>query len=567
MWLSRAGVWLICISFVMPSAAVPADMPEAPQELPKTVAVAAFKNGLAFVVRQGNVRLQSGVGRVTPIPNATLGTLWLAPGESGSSLDEVVAYHYNVAGERNMVSLTEVLQANAGKTIVVTYNMKDYIGEIVGLREPDAIGNPSATAPTASGTETSAGMVVASPAAKPQYLLLRVDKKLVALPLSSITSAVLPEDTIFREKIEQPHAALRFKIKSAGDKTSLTVGYLEHGLGWTPSYLISLTDDKTAQITMQTVVMDDAEDLKDADVFFVVGVPNFVYSNTPSPMSLQQNLLAFMQDAERRDSGRLRSYSNAIGGQMVALEEDPSSYPNAPSFAQTITELSGAPEEDLFLYTRSGVTLGRGERAMYKVFSGSVAYEHIYEWEVQDQPRVDGSGNVVQPNTNPSTPEASALNGIWHSIRLKNSTKYPWTSAPAMVISGTRPISQDTLTYTPKAASSNLKITIATDIRSSHEEREIARQQNVQRHRGYEYDLVTVEGTLKVKNYKPKDVRLNIRKTLRGAVDSQSDDGETVKLGEAITTDNPMSRLTWEITLKAGEERTVTYRYKVWVRV
>ena len=264
MWLSRAGVWLICISFVMPIAAVPADMPEAPQELPKTVAVAAFKNGLAFVVRQGNVRLQSGVGRVTPIPNATLGTLWLAPGESGTSLDEVVAYHYNVAGERNMASLSEVLQANAGKTVVVTYNMKDYIGEIVGPREPDAIGNLSATAPTASGTETSAGMVAASPAATPQYLLLRVDKKLVALPLSSITNAVLPEDTIFREKIERPHAALRFKIKSAGDKTSLTVGYLEHGLGWTPSYLISLTDDKTAQITMQAVVIDDAEDLKDA---------------------------------------------------------------------------------------------------------------------------------------------------------------------------------------------------------------------------------------------------------------------------------------------------------------
>jgi hypothetical protein len=32
-------------------------------------------------------------------------------------------------------------------------------------------------------------------------------------------------------------------------------------------------------------------------------------------------------------------------------------------------------------------------------------------------------------------------------------------------------------------------------------------------------DIVTVEGTLKVKNYKPKDVRRNIRKTFRGAVD------------------------------------------------
>jgi hypothetical protein len=564
MWLSRLVVWLVCILLVLPTAVVPAEAPETPQDLPRTVAVAAFKNGLAFVVRQGNVRLQSGVGRVTPIPNATLGTLWLAPGESGTSLDEVVAYHYNVAAERYLPWLAEVLQANAGKTVVVTYNMKDYTGEIVGLREPNETAINSLTV---SGPETPSTMAAAPPVVKPQYLLLRIDKKLVALPLSSISNAVLPEDTILREKIEQQRAALRFKIKGAGNKTNLTVGYLEHGLGWTPSYLISLTDEKTAQITMQALVMDDAEDLKDADVFFVIGVPNFAYSNTPSPMSLQQNLLTFMQDAERRDSGRLRSYSNAIGGQMISLEEDRSNYRGEPSFSQTVAELSGAPEEDLFLYTRSGVTLAREERATYNVFSGSVGYEHIYEWEVQDQPRVDGFGNVIQPNANPSAPEAAALNSIWHSIRLKNTSKFPWTSAPALVVSGTKPVSQDTLPYTPKAASSNLKITIATDIRSSHEEREIARQQSVQRHRGYEYDLVTVEGTLKVKNYKPKDVRLSIRKTLRGTVDSQSDEGEAVKLGEAIQTDNPMSRLTWELNLKAGEEHVISYRYRLWIRV
>jgi hypothetical protein len=135
------------------------------------------------------------------------------------------------------------------------------------------------------------------------------------------------------------------------------------------------------------------------------------------------------------------------------------------------------------------------------------------------------------------------------------------------VISGTRPVSQDTLPYTPKAASSSLRITVATDLRSSHEEREIARQRDVERRRGYNYDLVTVEGTLKVKNYKTKEVRLSIGKTLRGAVDFQSDGGKSVKLGEAIQTDNPVSRLTWEITLKPGEDRTASYRYKVWVRV
>jgi len=75
-----------------------------------------------------------------------------------------------------------------------------------------------------------------------------------------------------------------------------------------------------------------------------------------------------------------------------------------------------------------------------------------------------------------------------------------------------------------------------------------------------------VEGTLKLKNYKSKEVRVEVGKTVRGDVESQSDDGKATKLGEAIQTDNPLSRLTWKIPLKPGEERVVTYRYKIYVR-
>src|SRR5262249_25483714 len=109
MWLSRAVVWVLCLSLALPGVAVSEEQVATPQPLPKTVAVAAFKNGLAFVVRQGTVRLQSGAGRITPIPNATLGTLWLAPGEANTSLDEVVAYRYNVTGERPLQSIAELL--------------------------------------------------------------------------------------------------------------------------------------------------------------------------------------------------------------------------------------------------------------------------------------------------------------------------------------------------------------------------------------------------------------------------------------------------------------------------
>jgi hypothetical protein len=77
-----------------------------------------------------------------------------------------------------------------------------------------------------------------------------------------------------------------------------------------------------------------------------------------------------------------------------------------------------------------------------------------------------------------------------------------------------------------------------------------------------------VEGTLKVKNHKTQEVRLSIGRTLRGDVEFLSDEGKAVKLGEAIQTDNPMSRLMWEIVVRAEAEKIINnYRYEIWLRV
>lgn len=538
---------------------------EAPETDLKPAAVAAFKNGLAFVVKQGDVRLEAGVGNLAPVPNATLGSLWIAPNDAGASLDEVVAHRYKVSAQQNLTALADVLLANAGKVVtVVDNNQKEYTGEIVGFRQAEK--SSVVAAPQNSESFYSNALPVApQPRAQPEFLLLKSDGKLLALYFHNIARVILPADPVLQQAQEEERKALRFKIKGETGHANLTMGYLEHGLGWTPSYLVSLQDDKTAQITMQAVLVNDAEDLKDTDLFFVVGVPNFAYSNVPSPMALQQSLLEFMQAASRKDDMSAR-YSNAITGQMTmggvigGLGQEA-----APSFATTTQELQGAQEEDLFLYSRKNVTLARGERATYNVFSETVNYEHIYEWNLEDQPRVDGFGNA-QNNVN-SGSDRGTKDNIWHALRLKNTTKFPWTSAPTMVISGTKPLSQDTVPYTPKGATSSLKLTVATDIRASHEENEVERQKDLQRRRNYNYDQVTVEGTLTIKNYKSKEVRLSIADRVRGTVESQTDDGKAAKLAEAIAVDNPLSRLTWEVTLKAGEEKIIKYRYKVWLRV
>jgi hypothetical protein len=559
MKLRRFAVFCGCA--LLPLVGYSADAPET--EL-KTSVVAAFKNGLAFVVKQGDVNLEAGVGNLIPVPNATLGSLWIAPNDRGVSLDEVVARRYKVEGRQNLNSLKDVLLANAGKVVTIFDNsQKEYYGEIVGFREADKPETKSAGANLSTGSQyLNSSSIAPQPRPQPEFLLMKADGKLLAIYFQNIARVILPSDAILQQPQEEERRALRFRVKGAAEHASLTMGYLEHGLGWTPSYLISLQDDKTAQITMQAVVVDDIEDLKDAELFFVVGVPNFAYSNVPSPMALQQSMMEFIQSADFKNARR--DFSNAITGQAIGGMMDAAA-PAAPSFAAAIEELQGAPDEDLFLYRRKNVTLARGERATYNVFSDAVSYEHIYEWNLEDQPRVDGFG--VAQNNYRSDSERGAKDAIWHSLRLKNSTKFPWTTAPAMVVSGAKPVSQDLLPYTSKEASSNLKLTVATDIRASHEENEVDRQKDVQRRRGYNYDQVTVEGTLSLKNYMSKDVRISISNRVRGSVESQSDDGKAEKLAEAIAVDNPLSRLLWEVTLKAGEEKIVKYRYKVWLRV
>ena len=518
----------------------------------RPVAISAFKNGLAFVIRQGEAQLANGSGTISPIPSATLGSLWIAPNDPGTSLDEVIATRTRYTKGRNIQSIAELLLANTGKTLtVVDQRQTEYTGEVVSVRESDPLNDPAVPQ-----TEYA-------PRPASEMLVLRIGGKLIALHLHAIDHVVLPPDPVLQSPMYAERKALRFRVKGASTHANLTMGYLEKGFGWTPSYLVSLTDDHTAQITMQAVIVNDAEDVHDADLFFVVGVPNFLYSDTPSPMALQQSLAEFMQVAGRRDSLKDMRYSNALFAQKtVAMEMDAA----APSLAAAVEDLHGTSEEDLFMYTRKGVTLAKGERGMYNVFSAPVSYEHIYQWEVVDRPRVDGYGNV-QNNGYQNESDPVAQNNVWHSIRLKNTTNFPLTSAPATVISSMRPLAQDTLPYSPKSASSNLRLTIAADVRASSKELEIDRVRDVQHRRGYTFDQVTVEGTLKVKNYKDKAIKLGVAKTLRGEVLSQSDLGKSEKLGEAIAVDNPLSRLTWEVTLKPGEGRSITYRYKVWVRV
>ena len=538
----------------MSAAQVHKDLPDV---MLKTTSVAAFKNGLGFFMRQGTAHLAGGQARIPFVPEASLGTLWLAPNESGVAIEELVAYRYKTQKERGVESLEELLENSVGKTVTVTFNQKEYTGEILGFSKPET----QNTASPPNNVDTYLLSSSIAPAQPARVLLMKAGNVVLALDPRSVSLVSSPAAPNMTFKQESEAKALRFTLKGAKETANLTMGYLEKGVGWTPSYLVSLQDEKSARITMQAVLTDDVEDLNDADVFFVVGVPNFQFADQWSPMALQQTLVQYMRDAETpRSNSR---FSNAIMSQSVGgLRQE-----NGPdTFQATVRELQGAPEEDLFLYTRPNVTLAKGERATYNIFAANIPYEHIYEWEVVDNPQVDVYGNRVN-NSSANNAADPAANVVWHSLRLKNSSAFPWTSAPAMVISGTKALSQDTLLYTPKEASTNLKMTIATDLRTSKKELEVERQPKALYRNGIDFEAVTVEGTLKLKNYKNGAVAVKVYRSLVGEVLSTTDAGQAEKTGEGIRGVNASSRITWDVKLKPGEEKVITYRYKILVRV
>jgi len=229
--------------------------------------------------------------------------------------------------------------------------------------------------------------------------------------------------------------------------------------------------------------------------------------------------------------------------------------PWQPELAYSATQpMAGESNEDLYLYHQAHVTLKKGDRARYTVFTGKAPYEHVYELDVPDSMNVDYYGRRSGDNKDEETQ-------VWHTLRLENATGHPWTTAPALAVNGSMPVAQDTLKYTPPKGKNTLKLTVATDIRATPEQTEASRKQVTIFHD--DFDEVTVNGKLTIRSYKPKPVKLAVQKSIVGAVLEASDNGKIARVVKKLNSVNPDSQVSWEFELTPGAEKVLTYQYKV----
>ena len=522
-----------------------------PAAEPRLQQIALFKNGLGFFVSQVQIPDDTDSFSIVPVGSASHGTFWVSyPPQV--KLSALVATSVDSQQMTEAVTIPELLRANLGRRVRLTYNGKEMDGIIKYFPDdrhpfpprPYAPGRPESAHIRPVGSrlmliETEAGQVAIDP-----YSVQRID---------FLTDQA---NTCFVVNDKATQIKVRLAAPAGGRK--LTLSYLAKGITWAPSYMVDITNPDKARISAKAAVINEIADLDDVPIQLVTGFPNLQFSDIVSPLALKEDLAQFLQALTKGQSRRGQTVPVMAQRSMEYLRDSlsPGIMPDYGSAA------AGKVAEDLFFYPVDKVNLKKDQVGYYPLFTETVSYEHVYRWDIPDYINEDERYIYGQRRGQDPEPQEE----VWHCLKMDNTTKVPWTTAPAEVVQDGLILGQDTLKYTPSKGQALLRITKAMSVKAQQVELETERKRGALNVYGRNYDLVSIQGTLSVKNFQPKSVTLEITKTLSGQVTSSEPEAKIEKLARGLSRVNELSQLTWTIDLEPDQEKEITYTYQAYVR-
>lgn len=472
---------------------------------PRVTSLALFKNGFAVVTREAV--LPSTNSLIANLPASTLGTLWIA-GKDGVLVKEIVNEAVADQSKENVQSIEELLAANVGKQVTIKQDDKVWTGELV----------------SASGS----------------VVMLKNGGTINALPKSLITGVEGTALQVQKDRT-QTSRALRIKTNKPG---IVVVVSLERGATWAPSYAVDVTDPKTLRITGKATILNDLDDFVNVEARLVTGFPNVPYAGTPDPLTSGWSVDQFV--------GMLGNMAGlpAMSGQM--MQNQMADRRNVGDAMFVSPDVPTSQVEDLFMFKQAGVTLKKGERGAYVLFTAESPYENVYTWDIEDS--IEGMnyrGLIEGPGD------------VWNTLKFKNTSPIPFTTAPATTFKNGEMLGQDLIKYTSVGAEAFLKITKALELRAEASEEEVSRILRDPGTPGARTATITLKGTLSISNRKAESVHMRITKNLTGEVLSTDDSPEVTKPARGLREANPRAVLVWNIDIPARTIKKIGYSYKV----
>ncbi|MGI8981356.1 MAG: hypothetical protein ACR2FY_19190 [Pirellulaceae bacterium] len=572
----------------------------------KTERVIIFKDGYCLFIKKATFTTDKNAEAFTDdVPDAAvLGSFWAIPEEgrlvsmqAGWKTTEETKDKETICKET-----IEILLANQGKQAKIELHDKAVLSgtirEVLVEKTPTLLAEPqlealdisalSSVALTSSGSPRSARRRPIRPEITESHTLttisganfvLRTDDGDVFLNAGGVRSVSIKDmKTTLAKSMKSTRRSKRltFKFPEGEKKQTLSVMYFRPGIRWIPTYRIDLRqkDGKNlAQVSLQAEILNEAEDLQDVPLDIVVGVPNFRFKGTPSPLILEATLRNALAEAAPDIMGQgNNSFSNAMYSQRSGEFRRTAAQANAAAEGGIVNlpgELTATGTQDLFVYKLPKITLDKGERSAVSIFTTEAPYKDVYTWDVHvarnDVEAAPSGAGIASPLT-------LSKNEVWHQVVIANNTNLPWTTGAAMITEGQQPLAQELLTYTPPKDECRVPVTVSIDTRGSFDEKEIARDLKALRWSGYDYARIEKEASVHLCNNKKVDIEAEITLRVGGKVTKadaegaivlsafRSEDWQNYQGHPAV---NNSSIVTWKVKLKPGDnfEPKVTYHY------
>jgi hypothetical protein len=548
--------------------------------------VTVFKDGHAFVAHEGEMPTdEHGNVVMDYLPAPVIGTFWPYSAEKRARLTSVVASQKRVLVERTALSVRELLEANIGaEAIIAESGTNRYAATILGVPTRSAE-EQAATNPPNTGERLPE---------KGNLILLQTAEGVKALAIDRIQDVTFKQPHKPATANEEFRNLLTLKLDWGKAKRAKTANvglfYLQKGVRWIPSYKVEIDGDGKATMKLQATLLNELADLEDVSVNLVIGVPTFAFKDTVDPMALQQTLAQLSQYFQTDTGGRNSplaynfSNSNAIMSQQMARAGDyrvDSGPGTGGSLGPEIGE--AGKSEDLFVFTVAHVSLKRGDRMVLPIAEFTLAYKDIFTLELPFGPPPEVRGNL---NNEQQRELARLFNApkVMHKIRLTNNSKYPLTTAPALIIRQGRVLAQGMMTYTSTGASVDLPITTAVDFQVKKSEVETKRTPNAVEENGNRYSRIDLAGKVTVTSHRTRPTELEITRYVLGAADSAEADGKVEKMnmfenGDYLASGdypywwnwygwpywwnyfNGIGRITWKLTLDPDQSKELGYQW------
>ena len=508
--------------------------------------VTAFKNGDAFMVKKDVIDASKGFYELKLIPKATFGSLWFSGGNNPiktiqTSQKEVVAK--NVA-----VSFDDILMNSIDKKVKIHCGTNVFEGKLVSI-------TPSETSKSSFIQDESRDVVYSS---NKMIMLNTEGSKHIFLKMNMITFVETYEKITVEHKTIQKTIKIDFAQQNASQP--LQTMYLTKGISWFPNYHLQLIDKNKAKLVLSAQLLNDAEDLKNAQMNFAVGIPNFLYDNVQSPLVSNLSLDNFLSQLSGNSSSENR-YNTLRNDNFSNISQN-TNYSSA-SRETAIIDNDGQQGQDLFFYTASNISLKNGERAVYSLFEAQIDYENIYC--VVLRPNLE---NENYSYTNSQAEEK--INLVQHSLQLQNQTKQPFTTGSVFITQKNgeidRIVSQDKLNYTPTGGTTEVKLSLSSDILVKYVEKITNEKGEQNTVNGYKYALITIEGKIEVKNYKNIAVKVQLKRDIIGKMLKTNIDWKTTKKVDVSDILNGKNEVEWKVELEAGKSKEIVYTYQIYVR-